>query len=71
VTLNSVLEAAFYVLVTFASVSALAVAVLGPTAALERWLNEPVSTQPDRTGRSSIAYPSAPPNDPDARSQVA
>ena len=69
-TINSVLEAAFYVVITFASVSALAVAVLGPTAALERWLNEPVSPQ-DFSLRRSIPKASAPPNDPDARSKVA
>jgi hypothetical protein len=65
VTLNNVLEAALYVLITFGSVSALAVAVLGPTAALERWLDNPDSA------RGPLADTSAPPNDPRARPRAA
>jgi len=69
VSLNDVAQAALYVLITFGSVTALAVAALGPTAALERWLEEPVATRTDGRSRGSLS--SAPPNDYNPRSRAA
>ncbi len=44
-TVNTVMQAALYLLTTIGAVSAFAVALLGSTAAFERWLDADASVQ--------------------------
>jgi hypothetical protein len=71
VTIGNVMQAALYVLTTVTSVSALAIALFGSAAALERWLDGP-QKEPTRTPAAKIARdpdPSA--FEPAAHTQVA
>ncbi len=68
---NGVFQAALYILVTITSVSALAVALFGPAAALERWLDDPVQPRPGLTSPRSLRNSNAPLHHPGAHSQSA
>jgi hypothetical protein len=71
VTINNVMQAALYALTTITSVSALAVALFGSAAALERWLDSP-RLKPAPPEVVEIARnPDRPLFDPDAHTQAA
>ena len=70
--LGDVLHAMLYVIITIASVTALAVAIFGPSAALERWLDAPMHARPELgTSRAIAAASTTPPNDPGGQRHAA
>ena len=53
-TISNVMQAALYALTAVTSVSALAIALFGSAAAIERWLDSPPQ-EPTRTPAAKIA----------------
>jgi hypothetical protein len=71
VTISNMMQAALYALTAVTSVSALAIALFGSAAAIERWLDGP-QREPTRTPVAKIARDSDPsPREPAAHTQVA
>ncbi len=64
------MQAALYAFTTITSVSALAVALFGSGAALERWLDRPLA-KPARPQVKIARDPAASRLDPDAHTQAA
>jgi hypothetical protein len=71
VTVNNVTQAALYALTTITAVSALAIALFGSAAALERWLDGPHRKPPRRQVVKIARNPDSPVFDPGAHPHAA
>ena len=59
-TFNNVIQAALYILTTITGVTALAVALFGSAAALERWLDAPILSTRDLRSPRPLRPPAPP-----------
>jgi hypothetical protein len=70
VTVSNMMQAALYAFTTITAVTALAIALFGSGAALERWLDSPLPQSP-RPHVKIARDPAASLLDPDARERAA